>query len=165
MAAVGSAAGVSRQTVYVQFGTRAGLLVQMVRDRDEANPRASASTQRSPCPTRSMPSWNSPASSPDGGARSTRSPGRCAPPRSPTRPREPLGRTAWGTCVFTAKVVQRLDEAGVLSAGWEVPHASEWLASQLNPLNWLFLVEDSGWTQDLYEERMATIVRAVLVEA
>jgi AcrR family transcriptional regulator len=66
MGAVATAAGVSRQTVYVQFGSRTGLLVQMVRERDEANPRrervAAAIASRDPVEalvalTRALAGW------------------------------------------------------------------------------------------------------------
>jgi hypothetical protein len=52
----------------------------------------------------------------------------------------------------------------LLAGEWDAPRASEWLATQLNPLTWVLLVEDGGWDQNLYEERMATIARQVLVE-
>ena len=55
-------------------------------------------------------------------------------------------------------------DAGVLARGWDATLASDWLAAQLSPLGWVLLVEDSGWAQDLYEERVATIARAVLVD-
>jgi AcrR family transcriptional regulator len=165
MAAVGSAAGVSRQTVYVQFGTRAGLLVQMVRERDEANPRGErvAAAIALPDPvdalvglTRELSGW----------WREIHPVARALYAAALT---DEAARAAWEDRMrhlraFTAQVVERLDEAGVLAGGWEPPRASEWLATQLNPLNWVLLVEDSGWAQDLYEERMATIARAVLVE-
>ena len=65
---------------------------------------------------------------------------------------------------FSDQVVERLADAGVLASSWEPALASDWLAAQLNPLGWLLLVEDSGWTQQLYEERTATTVRKVLLE-
>ena len=58
---------------------------------------------------------------------------------------------------------RRLAEAGVLASSWEPVLASDWLAAQLDPLGWLLLVEDSGWTPELYEERAATTVREVLL--
>lgn len=165
MAAVGSAAGVSRQTVYVQFGTRAGLLVHMVRERDEANPRGERAAAAIALPdpvdalvrlTRELAGW-------------WREIHPVAQALYAAALNDEAARAAWEDRMrhlraFTAKVVQRLDEAGVLASEWDAPHASEWLATQLNPLNWVLLVEDSGWAQGLYEERMVTIVRQVLVE-
>ena len=46
--------------------------------------------------------------------------------------------------------------------GWDVAHASDWLANQLNPLGWVLLT-DAGWSQRTYEERMTAVVGTVLV--
>jgi AcrR family transcriptional regulator len=165
MAAVGSAAGVSRQTVYVQFGTRAGLLVDMVRERDEANPRRErvAAALAVPDPvdalvslTRELAGW-------------WRELHPVARALYAAALNDEAARAAWDDRMghlraFTEQVVQRLEEAGVLAREWDAPRASEWLATHLNPLNWVLLVEDGGWAQSLYEERMATIARQVLVE-
>jgi AcrR family transcriptional regulator len=165
MAGVGSAAGVSRQTVYVQFGTRAGLLVDLVRERDEANPRGErvAAALALPNPvdalvelTRELSGW-------------WREIHPVARALHAAALNDEAARAAWEDRMrhlhaFTTTVVQRLDEAGVLAREWDAPRASEWLATQLNPLNWVMLVEDSGWAQGLYEERMATIAQQVLVE-
>ena len=165
MAAVAAAAGVSRQTVYVQFGTRAGLLVQMVRERDAANPRrelvAAAIALADPVEalvalTRALSGWGQdihPIAQALYAAALT----------------DEAARAAWEDRMghlheFTEQAVRRLADAGVLARGWDATLASDWLAAQLNPLGWVLLVEDSGWAQDLYEERVATIARAVLVD-
>jgi AcrR family transcriptional regulator len=165
MAALATAAGVSRQTVYVQFGSRAGLLVQMVRERDEANPRRErvAAAIVSPDPvealvalTRELAGWWQdihPIAQALFAAALT----------------DEAARAAWEDRMahlhaFTEQVVRRLTEAGVLAHGWNAALASDWLAAQLNPLGWVLLVKQSGWSQDLYERRMATIVQDVLVD-
>jgi AcrR family transcriptional regulator len=164
MAAVAKAAGVSRQTVYVQFGTRAGLLVQMVRERDAANPRGErvAVALDAPDPvealstlTRELAGW-------------WREIHPVAHALFAAALTDEAARAAWDDRMahlheFSALVVARLADAGLLASGWEPAVASEWLAAQLNPLGWLLLVEGSGWTQELYEERMAATVRAVLL--
>lgn len=166
MAAVASAAGVSRQTVYVQFGTRAGLLVEMVRQRDEANPRGRqvAAALASPDPvealvalTRALAGWWQdihPIAQILYGAALT----------------DEAARAAWDDRMvhlhrFTEQVVGRLDEADVLARGWEPTLARDWLAAQLNPLGWVLLVQDAGWTQSVYEQHMATVAQDVLVDA
>ncbi len=163
MAAVGKAAGVSRQTVYVQFGTRAGLLVQMVRERDATNPRQEqlAAALEEPDPiealmavTRVLAAWwqdINPIAQALYGAALT----------------DDAARAAWEDRMthlheLAEQVVQRLDTAGVLAPGWDVAHASDWLANQLNPLGWVLLT-DAGWSQRTYEERMTAVVRTVLV--
>jgi AcrR family transcriptional regulator len=118
MAAVASAAGVSRQTVYVQIGTRAGLLVHMVRERDEANPRGErvAAAMALPDPvdalvglTRELSGW----------WREIHPVARALYAAALT---DEAARAAWEDRIghlraFTAKVVQRLGEAGVLAGG------------------------------------------------
>ena len=163
MAAVGKAAGVSRQTVYVQFGTRAGLLVQMVRERDATNPRQEqlAAALEEPDPidaliavTRVLAAWwqdINPIAQALYGAALT----------------DDAARAAWEDRMthlneLAEQVVQRLDTAGVLAPGWDVAHASDWLANQLNPLGWVLLT-DAGWSQRTYEERMTAVVGTVLV--
>ena len=165
MAAVAQAAGVSRQTVYVQFGTRAGLLVQMVRERDASNPRGErvAAALAAPDPvealvalTRELAGW-------------WREIHPVAQALYAAALTDEAARAAWEDRMahlheFSDQVVGRLADAGVLASSLEPALASDWLAAQLNPLGWLLLVEDSGWTQQLYEERMATTVRKVLLE-
>jgi AcrR family transcriptional regulator len=165
MGAVAKAAGVSRQTVYVQFGSRAGLLVQMVRERDEGNPRAErvAAAIASPDPvaalvalTRELGGWwqdIDPIAQGLFAASLT----------------DEAARAAWEDRMahlheFTDAVVERLTEAKVLAPGWDATAASDWLAAQLNPLGWALLVKDSGWAQSLYEQRLAMIVQDVLVD-
>lgn len=165
MRAVAKAAGVSRQTVYVQFGSRAGLLVQMVRERDEGNPRAErvAAAIASPDPvaalvalTRELGGWwqdIDPIAQALFAASLT----------------DEAARAAWEDRMthlheFTDAVVERLTEAEVLAPGWDATAASDWLAAQLNPLGWVLLVKDSGWAQSLYEQRLAMIVQDVLVD-
>jgi AcrR family transcriptional regulator len=165
MGAVATAAAVSRQTVYVQFGSRAGLLVQMVRERDEANPRRErvAAAIASPDPVEALVAL-------------TRALGGWWPDIHPMAHAlyaasltDEGARAAWEDRMahlheFTDAVVERLAEDEVLAHGWDPPLASDWLAAQLNPLGWVLLVKDSGWTQSLYEQRMATIVQGVLVD-
>jgi AcrR family transcriptional regulator len=164
MAAVAQAAGVSRQTVYVQFGTRAGLLVQMVRERDEANPRGervdAALATADPVEalvafTRELAGW-------------WREIHPIAHALHAAALTDEAAQAAWEDRMahlraYTGQAVARLADARMLAAGWDVALASDWLAAQLNPIAWLLLVEGSGWTPDIYEERMAAIVGDVLV--
>jgi AcrR family transcriptional regulator len=163
MAAVATAAEVSRQTVYVQFGSRAGLLVQLVRQRDEQNPRRErvAAAIAAPDPVEALVSV-------------TRALAGWWPDIHPiayalyaAALTDAAARAAWDDRMahlheITEAVVQRLVEHDLLARGWNPPLASDWLAAQLNPVGWVLLVQDSGWAQSLYEERMVTIVRNVL---
>jgi AcrR family transcriptional regulator len=165
MGAVAQAACVSRQTVYVQFGGRAGLLVQMVRERDASNPRGErvAAALAVPDPVdalgalvRELAGW----------WREIHPVARALYAAAAT---DAAARAAWEDRMkhlheFCDQAVGRLADAGVLASGWKPALATDWLAAQLNPLGWLLLVEDSGWTQKRYVERTAETVRTVLVE-
>jgi AcrR family transcriptional regulator len=164
MAAVGNAAGVSRQTVYVQFGSRAGLLVEMVRERDATNPRGRQLTEAL--------ERTDPVESLEG---LTRVLARWWKDINPIAQAlfsaaliDDAARAAWEDRMehlraLAGQVVERLHASGVLAPGWNVANATEWLAGELNPLGWLLLVEGSGWSQRKYEERMTAVVRRVLV--
>jgi AcrR family transcriptional regulator len=163
MAAVAKAAGVSRQTVYVQFGTRAGLLVQMVRERDATNPRIEQPTAALEEPD-----------AVEGFAAFTRVLAALWQDINPIAQAvfaaaltDDGARAAWDDRMahlheLAHQVVERLDVAGALAPCWEAALASDWLANQLNPLGWVLLAE-AGWPQHVYEERMTAVVQAVLV--
>jgi AcrR family transcriptional regulator len=166
MGAVAKAAGVSRQTVYVQFGSRAGLLVQMVRERDAVNPRAErvAAAIASPDPVAALVAFTREL----GGWWQDIDP--IAQALFAASLTDAAARAAWEDRMahlheFTDAVVERLTEAEVLAPGWDATAASDWLAAQLNPLGWVLLVKDSGWAQGLYEQRLAAIVQDVLVDS
>ncbi len=164
MAAVAKDAGVSRQTVYVQFGTRAGLLVALVRERDLANPRgrqlARALETADPVAalaglTRVLARW----------WRDIHPIAQALYAASLT---DEGARAAWEDRMahmqaLTEPIVRRLDDAGLLAPGWDVPLARDWLAAQLNPIGWALLVEGTGWPQKRYEERLLVTVRKVLL--
>jgi AcrR family transcriptional regulator len=164
MSAVASAAGVSRQTVYVQFGTRAGLLVELVRARDEANPRGervdAALGLVDPVDaldafTRELAGWW-PDIHP------------IAHALFAAALTDEAAKAAWDDRMahlraYARRAVEPLADAGVLARGWDVAGASDWLAAQLNPLGWVLLVVYGGWEQDRYEDRIAAVARAVMV--
>ena len=163
MAAVGRAAGVSRQTVYVQFGTRAGLLVQMVRERDATNPRGEqlAAALEEPDPV-------------EGLAAVTRVLGAWWEDIHPIAQAlfaaeisDDAARAAWEDRMahlqeLAGQLVGRLDAAGALAPGWDVAGATDWLAHELNPIGWV-LLREAGWSQQDYAERIPAVVQAALV--
>jgi AcrR family transcriptional regulator len=164
MAAVGNAAGVSRQTVYVQFGSRAGLLVEMVRERDATNPRgrqlAEALERTDPVDaleglTRVLARW-------------WKDINPIAQALFSAALVDEAARAAWEDRMehlhaLAGQVVEGLHANGQLAPGWSVASGTEWLAGELNPLGWVLLVEGTGWSQRKYEERMTAVVRHVLV--
>jgi AcrR family transcriptional regulator len=164
MAAVGKAAGVSRQTVYVQFGSRAGLLVEMVRERDATNPRGKQLTEalEEADPIKALSMLTRVL------ARWWKDINPIAQALFAAALTDDAARAAWEDRMvhmheLTGPVVERLHANGVLAPGWTVESATEWLAGELNPLGWVLLVEGGGWSQRRYEERMTAVVRKVLV--
>ena len=161
---VAQAAGVSRQTVYVQFGTRAGLLVAIVRHRDLTHPDRPAllrvrevedplaaldalllSLARRWAEYHPIPQALQAAAVHDADA-----------------------RAAWedrmGSMLGLAlHVTERLVATGRLTDGWTAATAADWLWSHIHPQGWLQLVHDRGWTQQDYERRLLDVARAVLV--
>ena len=164
MAKVAAAAGVSRQTVYVQFGTRAGLLTEMVRERDAVNPRgervAAAAALDDPVEalvamTRELAGW-------------WRDIHPIAQALFAAALTDEAAKAAWEDRMehlhaIAATAVRRLAEADALASGWTEPEAVDWLAAELNPIGWVLLVQDRGWSQEAYEQRLAAVVRDVLV--
>jgi AcrR family transcriptional regulator len=164
MAGVASAAGVSRQTVYVQFGTRAGLITEMVRERDAVNPRGErvAAATALPDPVEAL-------------VATTRELAGWWPELHPVAQAlqaaaltDEAAKAAWDDRMehlhaIAAAAVRRLVDADRLAPGWREREAAEWLAAELNPLGWVLLVQDAGWSQAAYERRLAAVVRDVLV--
>jgi AcrR family transcriptional regulator len=164
MAAVGKAAGVSRQTVYVQFGTRAGLLVEMVRERDATNPRGKELTEalEEPDPVKALGDLTRVL------ARWWKDINPIAQALFAAALTDDAARAAWEDRMahmheLAGQVIKGLHANGALARGWSVASATEWLAAELNPLGWVLLVEGPGWSQRKYEERMTAVVRRVLV--
>ena len=66
---------------------------------------------------------------------------------------------------FARDVTDRLARRRLLAAGWTAERAAEWIQAIVNPLTWVQLVEELGWSQREYEQRLVTITRQVLVRA
>jgi len=55
--------------------------------------------------------------------------------------------------------------SATVTRGWTAERAAEWIQAIVNPLTWVQLVEELGWSQREYEQRLVTITRQVLVRA
>lgn len=62
------------------------------------------------------------------------------------------------------RVADRLAADGVLADDWPPPRAAELLWSLLAPDHLTRLLHDRGWTAGEYAERLATVLRAALVQ-
>ncbi len=165
MADVADAAGVSRQAVYLHFGSRARLLLEMVRYHDEAariTERMTAAMRD--CAARDaiatyVRAWCEylPELMPFASALSS-APASDKAAQAAWRDRMGFLRERAG-----ARVIRRLAEEGLLAPGWTVEQATDWLWSQLHPDNWRHLVEEAGWDKRTFAERLASSLKSALL--
>ncbi|WP_119419407.1 TetR/AcrR family transcriptional regulator [Desertibaculum subflavum] len=143
---VAAEAGLTRQSIHIYFGGRAGLLAALRAELERTSPRAVALRQAAglrPAPQalaayvvawmRYMPEAVALAD-PHAGA-------------SPT----------------LRRIVDRLAGEGRLAPGWSAEEASAWIAAQLSPATWRALVMEAGWPPQRVAERMIHSLGATLI--
>jgi AcrR family transcriptional regulator len=150
---VAAAAGVSRQLVYFHYGSRAGLLAAMLRDRgalaaDHAGPPREALE-------RLLRDW-------------------CArlPELLPvTRALEAAaiagdeGGEEWRAYMDELRAAVRAAVARVpLATGWTVETAADWIWSRVQPSAYAHLVLERGWTPNAFTYRTIGSLLAELIE-
>jgi len=164
LAEIGRAAGVSRQAVHLHFGNRAGLLVAMVRHRDQASPivRAFAVIAVQEDARRALEAY-------------LRNWCRYIPEILPVARAlqaaaitDPSAREAWEDRMDRLRrglrrMIARLHDEGLLESGWRVREAAEWCWSEIHLDNWQHMVAESGWSPTRYTDRLVRTVFAVLV--
>jgi AcrR family transcriptional regulator len=166
LAAVGRAAGVSRQAVYLHFANRAGLLREMARHVDHASGFVDRvrGTRELPAPQRLerlLREWlaylprilpvaralEAAAVTGDDGADAFR---------------ERMGE--WRDAIRRA--VAALDRTEALDPDWTVDEAADWIWAAVHPATYHHLVVDRGWAPERVAERtVATLLRQVVVGA
>lgn len=145
MPEVAAEAGLTRQSIHLYFGGRAGLLAALRAELDRQSPRAAALRQAAGLrPARQalaayvvawmryMPEAIALAEVPETTA--------------------PLRR-----------IVERLAAEGRLAVGWTVDEATAWAAAQLSPAIWRALVIEAGWAPARLAERVMTCLAATLI--
>lgn len=164
LAEVGAAVGVSRQTVYLHFGSRAGLLIALVDhiDRGFGLYDAVALVEAEPDPVRSL------SLSLDLTARYAPRIHRCAMALAVAGREDEDARQAFeGRMALRrdglVRIFQRIDDAGALASGRTVRAAAEACWALGLPQVYEALVVDCGWTVDAYADLLvrqgATFVR------
>jgi AcrR family transcriptional regulator len=155
MAAIAAQAGVSRQTLHLAFGDRAGMLLAMLRRKDRKTPEAARlySVGQRPVETPEdflslVDAWLAylPLIYPVGiqfDAESLHDKGAA---------------DAWddrmkGTLLngFRAKL-GTLGQRGHLAPGWTADRAAEFAWSLVHPVNWRLLVVESGWSAEEFRQ-------------
>jgi AcrR family transcriptional regulator len=145
MPEVAAAAGLTRQSIHIYFGGRAGLLAALRAELDRQSPRAAALRQAAGLrPARQalaayvvawmryMPEAIALAEAPEDTA--------------------PLRR-----------IVERLAAEGSLATGWSADEAIAWAAAQLSAATWRALVIEAGWPPARLAERLMVCLEATLI--
>ena len=164
MAAIAKTAGVSRQTVYLHFGSRAGLLVAMARHHDSTSKLlariVALRDQASPPELLDdyFGSWLD-------YLREIFPVARLLSVASVTDPEAAL---AWNDRMEElragiAGVMRTLREAGLLAEGWSIHEATDWTWSQTHVDAWRHLVDERGWESERAKARILATLRASLL--
>jgi AcrR family transcriptional regulator len=168
-AEIAAAAGVSRQTIYVAFGSRAGLLTAMVRNKDLQSDHVARlgeiSNAKDVTPAdfvRYIGIWLDyvPLLHP------------VAVLLEAAAATDPEAAAAWDDRMKGAllaglrRVLHRLSEGGHLAPAWNADRAAELVWSLIHPAAWRHLVIGCGWSAEEYNSsRIALIKSTVLAPA
>jgi AcrR family transcriptional regulator len=155
LADIAAAAGVSRQTIYLQFGSRAGLLIATARLRDDTSPvvREMSVTAREAHSKiefdRFIRLWFEHVTVILPIARAIEA----------AAASDPDARAAWQERMdanrrVIRKIVGRLADAGHLAKRWTREEATEWFWSRIHINVWSQLVADRKWSPEKVVERV-----------
>lgn len=157
------AAGLSRQALYLLFGSRAGLLMALVDhlDATSSGPARLAALreqqQRDFEPY--VRAWFDylPLVLPVARALSAAATSGDADARAAWQSR--LAKLHKGFKVFTS----RMESAGMLRAGWTADTAADWMLALTHVDLWQHLVVESGWPADEHVKRIVSALRQTLL--
>lgn len=163
---IAQAAGVSRQTVYIAFGSRAGLLTAMVRNKDTRSDHVARlreiSRAETATPTdflRFVGIWLDylPLIYPVGILLDAAS------------LTEPEAASAWDDRMKGAllaglkRILRHLAEGGHLAPGWEAERAADLVWSLIHPTSWRQLVVGCGWSAEEFRRSRIEIIRSTVL--
>ncbi len=162
---IAAAAGVSRQTIYLAFGNRAGLLTEMVRNKDIQSDHVARLGEISRTGTatpadllRYVAIWLDylPLIYPVGilldAAALT----------------DPEAASAWDDRMKGAllaglkRILGCLAKGGYLAPGWEPERAAELVWSLIHPASWRQLVDGCGWSVEEFRHSRIAIIESTL---
>ena len=165
MEEVARAAGVSRQAVYLNFGSRAGLLVALVGYVDEIGGLQAkiANILDSPTALRALEALV------DFRARYTPSIYRLAIHVDAARRFDADAEASWQDRMKyryanSRAIAHRLATEGVLAAGWTEADAADLIWSMTSIRTYEELVIDRGWSLNRYRQRIKAILVGTLVD-
>ena len=164
MAEIASAAGVSRQAVYLHFENRTQLLIALVRYVDEVHGFAAMLRKCERAPdgrgvlSEFIKAWAGYVARITDVARAMRAAGAT----------DDEAALAWrdrmrGFTGICAGMVARIDADGELSNEWSASEAADFLATMLSIGNWQELIEERGWSTQRYTRAMRRSVERSLL--
>lgn len=163
---IAAAAGVSRQAIYLHFGSRSGLLIAAVRSFDDAlgvdertRPLREAPDGRTAL-AELMTFWASHVPEIYGPAKALQA-GRATDSAVDAAWQDRMASVR-GLCLH---VVRQLDREGALVPGWTVSFAADFLSVLLSIETWEVLRLERGWSDDQYRERLEDAAARALVAA
>jgi AcrR family transcriptional regulator len=163
---IAAAAGVSRQTVYLAFGNRAGLLTAMARHKDEQTDHVSRLRAISRAETVTAADFLSylgvwldylPLIYP------------VAILLDAASLTDPDARSAWDDRMKAAflaglkRALSHLEERGDLAPGWDAGRAAELVWSLVHPTAWRQLVVDCAWSAEAFGRSRLAIIRSTIL--
>lgn len=163
---IAKAAGVSRQAVYMHFGSRAGLLIatthyvdKTLKLEDRVQPYRNAPTAIEALDA-FIEFWVNYIPDIYGLAKALLA----------ARETDEDAAAAWEDRMKAVRsgcqrVVERLNQEGLLAADWSVDEATDFFWALLSVRNWENLTLACGWTNTQFIGRMKQILRATLVKA
>jgi AcrR family transcriptional regulator len=160
-AEIAAKAGVSRQTIYLAFGGRAGLLVAMLRNRDAHSEQVA----------RLMEIAEGPGSAPRDFMAFIEAWLDYLPLIYPVgilldaaAVNDTEAAAAWDDRLKKSllfgmrRVLRRVEKAGGLAAGWTADTAAQLAWSLVHPASWRLLVVESGWSADAFRRSRIDII-------
>lgn len=164
LAGVAREAGLSRQSVYLIFGSRAGLLTEMTRHKDRTSGisrrfvRALQAPSAADALERTVATWFDyiPDIYPIALALSG------AAASDPEAAAAWKDRTALIRGTFLS-VCRRLEREGALADGWTADRAADFIYAQAHFSTWHHLVKERGWTPADAARRVTSVLAAGLL--
>jgi AcrR family transcriptional regulator len=161
---IADAAGVSRQALYLHFGSRTELMVATTRyldgvlGLDERLARYNAATTWVEILEAFIEFWGNYIPEIHGMARALLA----------VRETDEAAAAAWADRMAAVRdgwrnAVEGLDRDGMLAAGWSREQAIDWLWTMLSVQGWEQLTVECGWSREEYVGRMQGVARRVLV--